>query len=80
MTKVYFLKVPVTASMGCTAFSTIQDSDLGSEDWFEEMASRIKFAEEKAKQSGRNCVRGFDGENYFTFTPEKDLQIIKDDD
>lgn len=79
--KIYFVSIPVTASMGCTEFSNENNSEksrLDIETVFDSMSSRIKSAEEKAKMDGRNCVRGFDGQNHFKLLDNNTLQKISD--
>lgn len=67
--KIFFLNVSVTASMGCVPYEQgVESGETSEEDVneiFDLMSSRIKSAEERAKLDGRNCVRGFDGKEFF---------------
>lgn|GEM_PF-6024704 len=74
--KIYFVSIGVTASMGCTAFLPQENPGCDTQSCFEQMSSRIKSSEEKAKQDGRNCVRGFDGEHYYALNDDRELEAM----
>ncbi|MGL5831020.1 MAG: GGDEF domain-containing protein [Candidatus Altimarinota bacterium] len=72
--RVSFLPVKVSASMGCVPFIPPQEADPANTDMhFENMSSLIKYAEEKAKMSGRGRVIGYDGQKYFQFNDQKTI-------
>lgn len=71
--QVYHIKIPITASMGCAEFKGSDNPNLDPKDYFNQMISKIKFAEERSKMDGRNCVRGYDGNKYYVLSDEKRL-------
>lgn len=77
--RISLLPVRVSASMGCVPFIPKEETDISytPDDYFEQMSSLIKYAEEKAKMSGRGRVIGYDGQKYYQFNPEKTITEIE---
>jgi diguanylate cyclase (GGDEF)-like protein len=72
--QISLLPVSVSASMGCVPFIPVEIPEPSRADHqFDQMSTLIKYAEEKAKMSGRGKVIGYDGQKYFQFNDQKTI-------